>query len=461
MFFLKFESIIIYEFKYIKFNYLNFFFLMDNKIIKEPNIEDKILLNQFYTSLYKLLLREYYSKTINPFFCLKLLIQLVHSKITDKLKYKCAVLLFSILEKLSVNEKMQENIIPIINDMLDNVLTRKADYPIIIDYAVLLVRTKNFSKAIMNLQTFSNENRFMNCGEIIFYKSLIEYFIEGKMEVNLFIKSICRAIPLIKNNSYIFYDFLLDFLSQKMLLKELKEIINKNEYINIYLKNNKDKFNYYKVLISSLDDIVEDDSEKKNIINFALSLDEHFSNFGLIEKFKEMVEIYYLENSSDNNNIIEIEVEKKIFLIEKFKLIDEKLIIDYLKFLVTYFQFNPFDLKVFLFIIELFDEFDIIIYSEKKKLFVKEKYFESFKYLMISFYKNLLYSILKKKIKNIVQNSIRKGECIEYEKIERILIVLNKTKKIITGDIFLEINQELKKNIFKIEFINFINKIKI
>ena len=98
---------------------------------------------------------------------------------------------------------------------------------------------------------------------------------------------------------------------------------------------------------------------------------------------------------------------------------------------------------------------------KKKKLFVKEKYFESFKYLMISFYKNLLYSILKKKIKNIVQNSIRKGECIEYEKIERILIVLNKTKKIITGDIFLEINQELKKNIFKIEFINFINKIKI
>ena len=95
------------------------------------------------------------------------------NNITDKLKYKCAVLLFSILEKLSDKEKMQENIIPIINDMLDNVLTRKADYPIIIDYAVLLVRTKNFSKAIMNLQTFSNENRFMNCGEIIFYKSLI------------------------------------------------------------------------------------------------------------------------------------------------------------------------------------------------------------------------------------------------------------------------------------------------
>ena len=202
---------------------------MENKIIKKESIiEDRILLNQFYSSLYKLLLREYNSKTINPFFCLKLLIQLIHSKITEKLKYKCAIFVFSLLEKLSINEKMQENIIPIINDMLDNVLTRKADYEIIIDYAIFLVRTKQYTKAITNLQTFSNENRFMNCGEIIFYKSLIEYFIEGKMEVNLFIKSICRAIPLIKNNSYIFYDFLLDFLYQKMLLKELKEIINKN-----------------------------------------------------------------------------------------------------------------------------------------------------------------------------------------------------------------------------------------
>ena len=433
---------------------------MDNKIIKEQNIEDKNLLNQFYTSLYKLLLREYYSKTISPFFCLKLLIQLVHSKITNKLKYKSAVLLFLILEKLSINEKMQENIIPIINDMLDNVLTRKADYPIILDYAVLLVRTKNPTKAIMNLQTFSTENRFMNCGEIIFYKSLIEYFIEGKNEVNLFIKNLCRSIPLIKNNSDIFYDFLLDFLSQKMLLKELKEIITKNEYINIYLKNHKDKSNYYKTLISSLDDVIEENSEKENIINFSLSLDEHFSNFGLIEKFKELIEIYYLENSS-NNNIIEIEVEKKIFLIEKFKLIDEKLIISYLKFLVTYFQFNPFDLKIFLFVTELFDEFDIIIYSEKKKLFINEDYFESFKYIMISFYKNLIYSILKKKIKKLLENSIKNGEFNQYEKIERILIILNKTKKIITGNILIEINQKLKNNIYKIEFINYIKNIKI
>ena len=421
---------------------------MDNKIIKEQNIEDKILLNQFYTSLYKLLLREYYSKTINPFFCLKLLIQLVHSKITDKLKYKCAVLLFSILEKLSVNEKMQENIIPIINDMLDNVLTRKADYPIILDYAVFLVRTKNPTKAIMNLQTFSTENRFMNCGEIIFYKSLIEYFIEGKIQDNLFIKNLCRAIPLIKNNSYMFYDFLLDFLSQKMLLKELKEIITKNEYINIYLKNHKDKSNYYQTLISSLDDIVEENSEKKNILNFRLCLDEYFSNFGLIEKFKEMVEIYYIENSS-NNNVVEIDFEKKIFLIEKFKLIDEKLIISYLKFLITYFQFNPFDLKIFFFVNELFDEFDIIIYSEKKKLFINEDNFESFKYIMINFYKNLIYSILKKKIKNLVQNSIKKGEFNQYEKIERILIIINKTKKIITGEKFIEINKLLKNNIYK------------
>ena len=433
---------------------------MDNKIIKEQNIEDKILLNQFYTSLYKLLLREYYSNVINPFFCLKLLIQLVHSKIKDKLKYKCTVLLFLILEKLSINEKMQENIIPIINDMLDNVLTRKADYPIILDYAVFLVRTKNPTKAIMNLQTFSTENRFMNCGEIIFYKSLIEYFIEGKIQDNLFIKNLCRAIPLIKNNSYMFYDFLLDFLSQKMLLKELKEIITKNEYINIYLKNHKDKSNYYQTLISSLDDIVEENSEKKNILNFRLCLDEYFSNFGLIEKFKEMVEIYYIENSS-NNNIIEIDIEKKIFLIEKFKLIDEKLIISYLKFLITYFLFNPFDLKIFSFVNELFDELDIIIYSEKKKLFINEDNFESFKYIMINFYKNLIYSILKKKIKNLVQNSIKKGEFNQYEKIERILIIINKTKKIITGEIFIEINKLLKNNIYKKEFINYINKIKI
>ena len=56
---------------------------MENKIIKKESIiEDRILLNQFYSSLYKLLLREYNGKTINSFFCLKLLIQLIHSKIT-------------------------------------------------------------------------------------------------------------------------------------------------------------------------------------------------------------------------------------------------------------------------------------------------------------------------------------------------------------------------------------------
>ena len=432
---------------------------MENKIIKKESIiEDRILLNQFYSSLYKLLLREYNSKTINPFFCLKLLIQLIHSKITEKLKYKCAIFVFSLLEKLSINEKMQENIIPIINDMLDNVLTRKADYEIIIDYAIFLVRTKQYTKAIMNLQTFSNENRFMNCGEIIFYKSLIEYFLEGKLEINLFIKNLCRAIPLIKNNSFNFYDFLLDFLSQKMLLKDLKDLIYKNEYINIYLKNNRDKFNYYNSLISPLD---EEKSEKDNIIQFSLIVDINFSNFGLIEKFKEMVEIYYLENYQNFTNDEYIGEEKKVFLIEKFKFIDEKLILTYLKFLITYFLFNPFDEKVFQFINELLDEFDIIIYSEKKKLFVKEKYFESFKYMIISFYKNLIYSILKKKIKQIIHNSIKKQEIKRLNEIEKVLQILNKVKKIITGEIFIPINQDLRNNIFKKEFLTLINSIKL
>ena len=97
-------------------------------------------------------------------------------------------------------------------------------------------------------------------------------------------------------------------------------------------------------------------------------------------------------------------------------------------------MFNPFDEKVFQFINELLDEFDITIYSEKKKLFVKEKYFESFKYMIISFYKNLIYSILKKKIKQIIHNSIKKQEIKQLNAIEKVLQILNKVKKIITGE---------------------------
>ena len=68
---------------------------------------------------------------------------------------------------------------------------------------------------------------------------------------------------------------------------------------------------------------------------------------------------------------------------------------------------------------------------------------------------------MKKKIKQIIYNSIKKQEIKQLNEIEKVLQILNKVKKIITGEILIPINQDLRNNIFKKEFLTFINSIKL
>ena len=83
---------------------------------------------------------------------------------------------YSIKKSLLESDPKQEKITPIINDMKTILLLSKNNYPIIIENAIYLVQTNNVDKAISTLLYFSNKISFINCGEILFYKALIEYF---------------------------------------------------------------------------------------------------------------------------------------------------------------------------------------------------------------------------------------------------------------------------------------------
>ena len=65
---------------------------------------------------------------------------------------------------------------------MKNILLSKSNYPIIIENAIYLVQTNNIDKAISTLQIFSNQNSFINCGEILFYKALIKFFLNSEQD---------------------------------------------------------------------------------------------------------------------------------------------------------------------------------------------------------------------------------------------------------------------------------------
>ena len=115
----------------------------------------ELLTNKLNKMLFRFLIREYYSVSINPFYCLKLLTKIIHNDVNDNLKEQCALFLVYILQNLCVTQSLHVTIRPIIADMFDMILTRKKDYRILLYYIFYLVRTNNVQIALRELNVYS------------------------------------------------------------------------------------------------------------------------------------------------------------------------------------------------------------------------------------------------------------------------------------------------------------------
>ena len=436
-----------------------------NSISEEKDYLSETLFNKLHKYFYTFLIREYYSQSINPFFCLKLLVKIIHNNITDKLKEKCSSFLFYILEDLFLIDNFQANITPIINDMLDNTLTRKADFYIILNYSNFLIHINNHSDSIKNLQIFSQENRFINCGEILFYKTIFEYFYEDKK--NIFINNINKSISLIKNNKENFYLFILDFILNNGFFNDFKDVLNciNLNIVNLNLINEK-KFNFYKNNFDfNINKFCTENELLKNKIYKINNLlkNQNFFNFKLSEKLLELIENYYNEFHDEINEKETIKSEK---IIDYFLFIDEKLILDYLIFITDYFFFQIFNNEIYEILMFFLSSIDNKI-NKGNKIFSNEKLFKKFQYQILKFYQILILNVLKVKIKNNIKKLIKykkrkNNNKINFEleifKIEKIINVINLTKKIISGKILFSLTNELKNEIISNNFIIFLNK---
>jgi hypothetical protein len=75
----------------------------------------------------------------------------------------------------------------ITNDSLDHLLTRKADYKLIIKYAIFLIQMGRIDLVLTRIQVFHFDSRFMNNGQLLFYKGLFELMLHDKSYMNNFI----------------------------------------------------------------------------------------------------------------------------------------------------------------------------------------------------------------------------------------------------------------------------------
>ena len=275
--------------------------IINNQDEKDGNYEK--LLTKLNKSLFYFTTREYYSNKINIFTALKLLSKIIYSENNYKLQTKCASLFFNILSKKSLIETdpKQEKISPIINDM-KTILLSKNNYPIIIENAIYLVQTNNIDKAISTLQFFSNQSSFINCGEILFYKALIEYFLNSEQqekEKHTFISNLNKSLCLIKTNPEPYFHWAIDFLIHKKMYKEIKENFLKNGYMNDFLnqKKNENKHKYINLILKT-------------------NLGRENNEYNNLGENNEFLGVYhYSNNESLNNNFIldeENDIKQKI-----------------------------------------------------------------------------------------------------------------------------------------------------
>ena len=281
--------------------------ILNNKDETDGTFEK--LLTKLNKSLFYFVTREFYSNKISPITCLKLLSKIIHTTNDNKLQTKCASLLFTILSQkhLLLCDKKQEKITPIINDMKNILLLSKNNYPIIIENAIYLIHTGDINKAISTLQFFSNQNSFINCGEILFYKALISFFLnseKNKDDINIFVTNLDKSLCLIKNNPEPYYHWAIDFLVQNKMYKEIKDIFLKSGYMMDFLgqKKNENKLKYINLILRTYLGKENNELNYENNNDQFLGLYKYNSSSNNVNNF----------SFSEQNNDEEKEIKNKI-----------------------------------------------------------------------------------------------------------------------------------------------------
>ena len=462
--------------------------ILNNKDETEGTFQK--LLTKLNKTLFYFIIREFYSQKISPITCLKLLSKLIHTSNDNKLQTKCASLLFTILSKRQIifSDKKQEKITPIINDMKNILLLSKNNYPIIIENAIFLIHTGNTNKALSTLQFFSNQNSFINSGEILFYKALISFFLNSKKnnnDINIFVTNLDKSLCLIKNNPEPYYHWAIDFLVQNKMYKEIKDIFLKSGYMMDFLghKKNENKLKYIQLILKTylgkennnefnydnngnsnhiLGLYKYNNSNNSNLINFNLSLNFNEQNLEeememeqKIQKFSKFLEIFpynfniilqiydLIENYFNDDVIItkkNIDLNKYKLFIEKIIYFGEKLFLKYLYFVMNYFIldfFSPeFNGISFIKLKEIFENINYIVNNVDNNFLLKNSENSAqIQANIIDFYKNLIFEILQKKIVKIIKKYIllqRKSQIKKKEKeknIKRLKDLKEKIKK--------------------------------
>jgi hypothetical protein len=178
--------------------------------------------NKINNNLFRFLVREYFSNQMNPFEVLRLTSKILYSKISKLVKMKYINVkftlnkfFFTVLQRISINnESIINTMLFITNDSLDHLLTRKADYKLIIKYAIFLIQIGRIDLVLTRIQVFHFDSRFMNNGQLLFYKGLFELMLHDKSYMNNFIQS----IGLTKTEEITNYEWLISILKSKMMV---------------------------------------------------------------------------------------------------------------------------------------------------------------------------------------------------------------------------------------------------
>ena len=485
--------------------------IINNKDETEGSYEK--LLTKLNKTLFYFITREYYSKKINLFTCLKLLSRIIHTSPDYKLQTKCASLLFDILSQKQITscDKKQEKITPIINDMKNILLLSKSNYPIIIENAIYLIHIGDIKKAISTLQFFSIQNSFINCGEILFYKALLEYFLNSEKseeDINIFSTNLDKALCLIKNNPEPYYHWAIDFLVQNKMYKEIKEYFLKSGYMMDFLgqKKNENKLKFINLLLNTykgkenielnydynnnqflglfkynqsnnFNNIEQNNDEEKEIKQkiktFGEFLEIYPYNFEIIVQIHDLIENYF----SDEVIIVKknLDLNKYKLFLEKLIYFGEKIFLEYLCFIMNYFFLDffssSFNEESFIKLKEILENIKHIVNKvDNRCLLRNSENCNKMQENIIDFYKNLIFELLKKKVVKIIKKNIllkRKNKIKETEankikdNVIKLFEIINLCKEIITGEKLIDINNEqFYSYILTKEFIIYIQNLK-
>lgn len=384
--------------------------------------------NQINNNLFKFLVREYFSKSMNPFQTLKALSKILFSKISIFVKLKYITFFFVILKKIVIDndEEKMKLIYSIINATLDHILTRRADFVIIIKYVIFLVEIGKIDLALSRLQIFSFDGRFMNNADLLFYKGLFE-FMNGE-NCEIYMNNFMKYVSLNKNESN-YLEFMLGLFLSKNMNKEMFKILKHEKLKAIYETKFLRKYNF---LLAYSDNEPFDCIKRIHLIGDELNNIENFANFSICYKFYDLILNF------ENNEILDRRIEN---FIDKIMLIEEKYLLFYLEFLFTYFLYDYFNENCIYLLKEILDSIYRLITNKSTQIFNNNLLQNNFLFLMLDHIKLFTDLLLRKKI----IKELRKFNKLDKENRNKITYLINKVIEIVDMTYLISYGEKLTK----------------